>query len=259
MTANGTSRVAWANVTRQLSELKPWSDNPRFSTKAQAQRLLDSWKALGQFATIAIGPPEEGAALYPVYDGHQRLSALLTLYGPEYAIDARQASRPLTDAEHRQLVIAANLAAGQWDWNKLAAWPAPELTAWGMDGEQLQAWNNDANNLKEMLRAEQPQADAEPQMDRAEELREKWGVETSQLWRIGEHRLLCGDSTRREDVERVMGGEKAGGVVTDPPYGIGESDRRPIIEIAYQRVGRRGRRVIVNIDILERPNGAARS
>ena len=160
MTANG--KLAWANVTRTLGELKPWELNPRFSTKAQAQRLLDSWKALGQFATVAIGPPEEGTALYPVYDGHQRLSALLTLYGPEYAIDARQASRPLTDAEHRQLVIAANLAVGAWDWNILAAWPAQELTAWGMDAEQLRAWNNDALNLREMMLANDETPDFQP-------------------------------------------------------------------------------------------------
>ena len=75
---------------------------------------------------------------------------------------------------------------------------------------------------KEILAKDAPQgeADAEPQIDRAEELQEKWQVKTGDLWRIGEHRLLCGDSTKREDVERVMGGEKAGAVVTDPPYGM---------------------------------------
>lgn len=61
--------------------------------------------------------------------------------------------------------------------------------------------------------------DAEPQIDRAAELLEKWQVKTGDLWRIGEHRLLCGDSTKREDVERVMGGEKAELMLIDPPYG----------------------------------------
>ena len=62
--------------------------------------------------------------------------------------------------------------------------------------------------------------DAEPQIDRAAELQKEWGTATGQLWKLGDHRLLCGDSTKREDVERVMGGERAKLVVTDPPYGV---------------------------------------
>lgn len=58
------------------------------------------------------------------------------------------------------------------------------------------------------------------QIDRAEELRQKWGTERGQLWEIGRHRLLCGDSTSTDDVARLVGGERAGAVVTDPPYGI---------------------------------------
>lgn len=69
------------------------------------------------------------------------------------------------------------------------------------------------------------QGDAEPQIDRAEELRIKWGTERGQLWQIGEHRLLCGDSTVRADVERVMGGDKADMVFTDPPYNVAENSR----------------------------------
>ena len=64
------------------------------------------------------------------------------------------------------------------------------------------------------------QADAEPQIDKAAELNKKWKVKRGDLWSIGEHRLLCGDSTVREDVERVMGGERASMVFTDPPYNV---------------------------------------
>jgi DNA modification methylase len=66
----------------------------------------------------------------------------------------------------------------------------------------------------------QESVDAEPQIDRAAELQKIWGTKTGQLWYVGTHRLLCGDSTKREDVERVMEGEKAGMMVTDPPYGV---------------------------------------
>ena len=171
MSANGAP--AWADVTIALGDLLPWSQNPRFSTKAQAARLLKSWKELGQFQTIAIGPRNQAAGgKAPVYDGHQRLAALLTLHGPAYAVAARQSDRALEEPERRALALAANLAAGQWDWNALAAWPEQELTDWGMDKSQLEAWNSDALNLREMIGAQRatdnfdfsglPQSDRSP-------------------------------------------------------------------------------------------------
>lgn len=68
-------------------------------------------------------------------------------------------------------------------------------------------------------------ADAEPQVSRADELRQEWATETGQLWILPsrtegqEHRLICGDCTDKAVVERVMAGERAA-LVSDPPYGI---------------------------------------
>lgn len=60
--------------------------------------------------------------------------------------------------------------------------------------------------------------DAEPQIDKAEELREEWGVKTGDLWQLGEHRLICGDCTDPAIVARLMGADRAILFATDPPY-----------------------------------------
>lgn len=60
----------------------------------------------------------------------------------------------------------------------------------------------------------------EAELDKAEELRVKWGVESGQLWQLGEHRLICGDCTDKAVVDRLMDGEKASFCFTDPPYGV---------------------------------------
>jgi DNA modification methylase len=68
-----------------------------------------------------------------------------------------------------------------------------------------------------LLDSEKQEVDAEPQIDRAAELNEKWQVKTGDLWRIGSHKLLCGDSTVRADVERVIF-DNADFCFTSPPY-----------------------------------------
>ncbi len=66
-----------------------------------------------------------------------------------------------------------------------------------------------------------PVQDVEPQIDRAEELRQKWGVESGDLWQLGDHRIICGDCTDADVVARVMGGERATLAPVDPPYNVG--------------------------------------
>jgi DNA modification methylase len=66
----------------------------------------------------------------------------------------------------------------------------------------------------------QPVEDPGPQIDRADELREKWQTERGQVWEVGRHRLMCGDCTDAEDVAETLNGASPPLMVTDPPYGV---------------------------------------
>lgn len=84
--------------------------------------------------------------------------------------------------------------------------------------------------------------DAGPQIDRAEELQQKWQVQTGDVWEAGEQRLVCGDCTDAAVAAEVMRGEKTGAVVTDPPYGMNlDTDWSNIVgslgSIGYQTKG----------------------
>ena len=213
-------KPTWKPQRVKLGQIQAWEGNPRMSTKAQAQRIIASERKFGQPVPFLLAPEVDGRFL--LYDGHQRLAAWFTVYGADYEMDAMVSDRALTEAEHKELIITLHTGAtGSWNWDALSSWSAGDLQEWGMNGDALKGWNNDANNLKELLNADNTEpVDAEPQIDRAAELAEKWQTESGQLWKLGEHRLLIGDCTVRENVERLMGGERAVLMVTDPPYGV---------------------------------------
>ncbi len=149
-----------------------------------------------------------------------------------------------------EATVLAYLAAD----NELARQADPDLAQLaaitkeleGIDEElaKLAAGGDDAlKALMATIEDEKPNGDAEPQIDKAEELRVKWGVEPGQIWRLrsrdgkGEHRLICGDSTDAETVKRVMGGGKASIVFTDPPYGVAIGAKNRMLN-SFQPSGR---------------------
>ena len=128
----------------------------------------------------------------------------------------------LTDNQRKAYILADNrLAEVNSGWDEELLKLEIKDIDWGdIKGLSVDDFEFGEIDFKED-EAETSDADAEPQIDKTEELREKWGVEPGQLWELGDHRLLCGDSTKKEDVDRVMGGDRADLCFTSPPYGAG--------------------------------------
>jgi DNA modification methylase len=192
---------------RKLTELKKLPNNPRIIKDKQFKTLCDSIRDNPEYfeARPVILSNRTGELV--IIAGNMRYEAAKTLKleeVPTYLIEG------LTEAKEREIVIRDNISNGEFDFDLLAnAWSDLPLVDWGvaLQGDWLKEEKSES-------------ADAEPQIDRAEELNKVWQVKSGDLWQIGSHRLLCGDSTKKEDVERVMGGEKAILMVTDPPYGV---------------------------------------
>lgn len=129
--------------------------------------------------------------------------------GDEWVVVRRSG---LSEQQKRELAIADNRAA------ELAEWDGAALAAAGID---LAPWFNDQELAKIGAGGATVAEDGpDPQFDKAEALREHYGVELGQVWELGAHRLMCGDSTKREDVDRLLHGAKPFLMVTDPPYGV---------------------------------------
>jgi DNA modification methylase len=138
--------------------------------------------------------------------GNMRLKALEHLGIEEtYIIKAKD----LTDKQEQEFIIKDNVGYGEWNWDQLAnEWDVEDLDEWGLDLP--------LDFVKELEAEEDDFAIPEG------------GIETDivlgDLFEIGEHRLLCGDSTDSDAVARLMDGEKADIAFTSPPYNAGKSE-----------------------------------
>lgn len=114
----------------------------------------------------------------------------------------------LSEDERKEFVIKDNIGYGDWDMDALAnEWDSQDLDDWGFDVWQDNGGDEGGKDVKE---------DDAPNVEDIKETRVKEG----DVWILGEHRLMCGDSTSKEDVALLMNGEKADLLLTDPPYNV---------------------------------------
>lgn len=110
----------------------------------------------------------------------------------------------------REMALADNASAKaniSWDFDALKEWEMP-TDEWGVFIDEPEP---------ELIEDDEAASEA---ISKAAELQIKWQTATGQLWKLGDHRLLCGDATVKSDVERLLGQETPNLMVTDPPYGV---------------------------------------
>jgi DNA modification methylase len=194
-------------------KLIPYARNAKKHDAAQVSKLAGSIREFG-FNNPVLIDKDNG-----IIAGHGRVMAAQKL---ELRDVPCIRLGHLTDTQRKAYILADNRLAelgGGWDEELL------KLEIKDIDWGELKEISVDDFNFGEIdfeEEKEEPKSDvdADPQIDKADELRAKWGVEPGQLWELGDHRLLCGDSTKKEDVDRALGGASPLLMVTDPPYGV---------------------------------------
>ena len=196
----------------KIGKIKNNPNNPRLIKDDKFKKLVKSVKEFPEMLEIRpIVVDKDNIVL----GGNMRLRACQEAGLKEVHII--QADK-LTEKQQREFIIKDNIGFGEWDWDDLAnEWDTEELEDWGLDlpvdfaVEELEAEEDDYEMPDEI----------------------KTDIVLGDLIEIGEHRLLCGDSTDSEQVAKLMNGEKADMVFTDPPYNVsfnGRSGKFEVIE-----------------------------
>ena len=187
------------NKIVKISQIKLNPNNPRLIKDDKFKNLVQSIKNFPEM--LDIRPIVVNQDMI-ILGGNMRFKACKEAGLKEVPIIVTD----LTEDKQREFLIKDNTSGGEWDWDILAnEWSTEELEEWGLDLPV------DFNI--------QPVEAEEDDFDVPE-----GGSETDivlgDLFEIGEHRLLCGDSTSSDDVEKLMNGQLADMVFTDPPWNV---------------------------------------
>lgn len=216
--------------------LEPLSKLVRLPRNPKAHNLGDIHLSYGRFGFLQRIIINDATGR--MIAGHGRVDALqqrkasgmeppanIEVRGGEWLVPADHVEVP-AELEEAAALALNRVGEGEWDDATLAAVLADLAAGPGLEGTGF-----DGEFLDELLR-EQALANAanvpapEPQVDKAAELQEKWGTALGQVWEVPSatvpggraHRVMCGDSTKAEDVGRLMGGGQEFFLLTDPPY-----------------------------------------
>lgn len=187
-----------AAVWVDIKALKPWDRNPRKNDKA-VTKVAASMKRFGWGAPV-LARLADGE----IIAGHTRILAAESLGMTRVPVRYLD----LDPADAHLLALADNKLNEIAEWDTAAV--AAILSEYGLDDAAIAGW--DSAELDKMAAEMLDTADGsgvedvEPQVSKADELRQKWGVERGQMWALGEHRILCGSATDPADLALVDDG-----------------------------------------------------
>ena len=183
----------------KIAELNPAEYNPRRMTNKQYEDLKNSLEKFGLVDPIIINADNT------VVGGHQRLRIMREL-GAELVPVVRV---NLSKEDEKELNIRLNKNTGEFDLDVLANnFEIDELKDWGFKDVEL------GFNIDKIV-------EGNIEDDHIPEVKET-RVKLGDVWQLGKHRLMCGDSTKESDVNKLMNGQKAELLHADPPYGMGK-------------------------------------
>lgn len=176
-------------------------NNPRYIKDERYQKLKKSIKEFPKMMKLRpIVIDDKGMIL----GGNMRYLAMIDLGYKDIPEGWVVKANELTEEEKKRFIIADNVELGAFDYDILA-------NEW--DLEKLQDWGIELPELEDIIEINE-RDDEIPEPPK--ESKSKLG----DLYQLGNHKLLCGDATKEEDVEKLMNGKKADMVFTDPPYGL---------------------------------------
>lgn len=195
---------------KNVKDLLPADYNPRKDLKPGDPEYEKLKRSIEQFGYVepVIWNEKTGR----VVGGHQRLKVLTDMGITE--VDVVVVS--LSDEKEKALNIALNKISGSWDNEKLALVIA-DLQGTDFD---VSLTGFDPEELDDLFRDDVKNGVKEDDFDVDEELTKPCFSKAGDLWLLGDHRLVCGDSTKAETFALLMNGKKANLVVTDPPYNV---------------------------------------
>jgi len=187
-----------------IKEIKENPNNPRKLDKDKYQKLLKSIQDLPQM--LEYRPIVVNSDMV-VLGGNMRLKALKELKYKEVPIIIAD---ELSEDQQKEFLIKDNLGYGVWDWDMIAnEWDLPLLEDWGMD-------------LPTDFTTQEELEAVEDNFDVPDEV--QTDIVPGDLFEIGKHRLLCGDSTDSDAIAKLMNGKIANLSFTSPPYNAGKSE-----------------------------------